>query len=203
LKLSYLKIFLCLLVLGGSRAYGQDFSLSIPIVGLYNTGVSTSVSDGVTVLGQVLPGGSVDPNYTLDGGHAFVTLTNVWPYWSASPTAAYISPVANLDSLPGGSGVSIAPGTYTYTTQFNLPTGLAYSGGVTGTASADDYVTAVLLNGVNIQQSPVSGSVGFSNSSGVGAGTNTLSFVVYNISGPLYNPSGLMVNVSGSYTPIS
>jgi hypothetical protein len=143
------------------------------------------------------PEGLADPNWTLSGGTAYVTIDGQFPFgpWLAnSVDSNWISPHPSYAS----SSSNDVPGTYTYSTTFDL-TGLN-----PGTASlsfvvaADDEVTDVLLNGVSQGVAHV-GFSGFSglftlNSDFIG-GINTIAFVTNN-AGSVNTPTGLRVEFS-------
>lgn len=141
--------------------------------------------------------GGADPNWTLSGGTPYVTVDGQFPFapWLAnSVTSSWISPHPNYASSVNND----APGSYTFSTTFDL-TGLN-----PGTASlsfvvaADDALMDVLLNG----QSQGISYVGLTAFSGLFtidsdfiAGVNTIDFVVSN-GGEVATPAGLRVEFS-------
>lgn len=153
-------------------------------------------STGVDNAGFALPGGSIDPHYTVSGGGAG---PDVYTYgtpadfvWSLNTAgSAWISPA--LSGFPG-------LGTFTYSTTFDLSGFSASTASIGGSLTADDGAK-VYLNGVLILDhsytglnSPWNQDASFLATSGFLSGVNTLSFEVPNIGGP----SGLHVFVSGT-----
>jgi hypothetical protein len=172
------------------------------ITNLFDTGVG---SNGVS-----LPDGtSPDPHYTIasgsDGSIASATTVKtsasgypVGPWWTGdSPTSAWIMPTA------GYPGNYLPVGDYDYVTTFTLPSG-ANSVSISFNLATDDAGPAVLLNGLQVagpQYAPLFAytPIDFT-SSNIFAGTNTLTFVVYN-SNP--SPTGLRIDgISGTFTTI-
>ena len=163
-----------------------------PITTLFNTGVDAG--------GTPLPGGSVDPHYSLSpnpdsGPFVIVDLATFGGWVENTSSSAWISPVQDIASPIE---------TFTYTTIFDL-TGLDISTAmITGQLAADDG-TKMFLNGNLVLDNSFTGTnapwtvfVPFSASSGFVAGINTLTFEVPNIGGP----SGLHVQVSGDASAI-
>jgi hypothetical protein len=159
-------------------------------VGLFSTGVDNS--------GNTLALGTVDPHYSLAGGgpaYAVQQAQSYPGYWvQPDLTSEWITPLLGSDNT--GSGVT---GTYVFQTTFDL-TGIDLTTArIQGQISADNAVSAILINGSSIgySQSGVLnyGSwASFTVGSGLHSGINTLTFDVYNESGP----SGLRVNFNGT-----
>ena len=144
--------------------------------GLFDTGV-----DG---RGNVLPGGSSDPHYTLvvtqqgsAGMNAVVVSSQPGGWVPNSLTDSWIAPIANENS-----GSTSPPGNYEYQTTFTLPAGSGTNGQFTGSLTADNDLTDFLVNGVSTgySLSNFSGYVTFRVDGGLVPGTNTLDFMVNN-----------------------
>lgn len=160
-----------------------------PITTLFNTGVDAG--------GTPLPGGSVDPHYSLSpnpvppGPFVIADLATFIGWVENTSSSAWISPVRDIASPVE---------TFTYTTTFDL-TGLDVSTAmITGQLAADDGTKMFLNGNLVLDNSFIMGTnapwtvfAPFSTSSGFVAGINTLTFEVQNIGGP----SGLHVRVSG------
>jgi hypothetical protein len=167
-----------------------------PITSLHNTG------------GTV---GQVAPNWSLVGGTAYVTRSEVFPLagnWmpnSASAASQWISPKADYESMSGD-----LPGTYLFQTTFEIPVGFdPLSSWLTFRAAVDNQVKEVWLNGnplgflyadVPVTESSFhqwSGS--FHVAGGFVAGQNELTFQVLNGGDGTYgNPAGLRVEFGES-----
>ena len=136
--------------------------------------------------------GSIDPNWLLSGGTAYVTIDGQFPFppWLAnSVSASWISPHSSYASASDYEAV----GPYIYSTTFDL-TGLN-----PGTATLsfvvadDDALTDVRLNGVSqgITHDSLSAfSSLFTINSDFVAGINTIEFVTNN-GGSSPTPTGL------------
>ncbi len=144
-------------------------------------------------------GGSVDPNWLVNSGTVYVTIDGQFPFgpWLAnSISSSWISPHPSYASASNYD----APGTYTYSTTFDL-TGLnPGSASFSFVVASDNALTAVRLNGVS-QGITYSGLAAFSglftiNSDFIG-GINTLEFVTNN-DGPSNTPAGLRVEFSNA-----
>lgn len=138
--------------------------------------------------------GSADPNWTLSGGTAYVTIDGQFPFgpWLAnSGASSWISPSANY-GLPANYN---APGSYTYSTTFDLTGLLPGTASLSFQVANDDALTDVFLNGVsqgiNWNQLDAFSGVFTINSDFI-AGVNTISFVTSN-GGSSPNPTGLRV----------
>jgi hypothetical protein len=162
-----------------------------PITTLFNTGVDAG--------GTPLPGGSVDPHYSLspnsNSGPFVIANPTAFSWVENAPSSAWISPV-----LDGASPVE----TFSYTTMFDLTSFDLSTAMITGQLAADDG-RMMFLNGNLVLDNSFTGSnapwtvfVPFSASSGLVAGINTLTFEVPNIGGP----SGLHVQISGDASAV-
>jgi PEP-CTERM motif len=182
-------VLLALLVAGASVQ-----PLAADPIAIFNTGVDA--------FGLPLPGGSVDPHWTLGGGSAFVPVAfpGLWLPNNAVSTWIAPDPNANLDF---GFGI------FTYSTTFDL------TGFDPGTAflslqwASDNQTVDVRLNGATVAGfvtncvDSVADVTCFTTfdplviSSGFVAGFNTLAFDVQNGDpGPAFDgPSGLRVEV--------
>lgn len=146
------------------------------IPGVYNTGVDAS--------GTVLPLGTLDPHYTLNGSPATVYSG---PGFVTGAGSAYIG--LSGPNAPGGF-----LGNYTYATTFDLTGFDPLTAVLSGNAAADDSAN-IYLNGLRIGDITNFTSLqSFSASSGFVSGVNTLEFQVFNNNGPTgINVSSLRV----------
>ena len=134
---------------------------------------------GVDLTGNALDGGATDSNYTLQGtnGMSAVVASQLPSAWIANTgTSAWIAPSANQ-----AAGTSL-PGPYGYQTTITVPAALAGNGLLTGSFTADDALTGVLINGVSTGFNG-SGSLDVSTPlsvSGNFTGSTTLTFQVFN-----------------------
>ena len=165
--------------------------------------LTTAFGSGLDATGNLLPGGSSDPHFTITDtttntslGQAIVVANPAANSWMGDTgTSQWIS----TDSLGDSSD-----DTFDYQTTFNL-TGLNPSTTQLNlNVAADDQVTEILLNGVStgIAMPGVgSGPWGFFTSatiaSGFVAGVNTLDFIVPNTAG---GGGGLQVQLNGTST---
>jgi hypothetical protein len=176
-----------------------------PIPTLFNTGVDNNR--------MLLPGGAVDPHYSLitspdaafPGPSAFVVNDNGiglvnGPYIANGPNSKWIAPRAdNADN---------AAGNYVYRTTFDLTGFDPASASITGQWAEDNSGVNILLNGVStgISQPNPLGFFSFSSfaiSSGFVSGINTLDFVVFNQPGGFPNPTGFRAELSGTANVVS
>lgn len=153
------------------------------IVDLYSTGV-----DGA---GVATTGNGADLHWLLAGGPTYTGGTNglfpIGPWVPDSATSRWLSPTGNAAD-------TIANGTYTFTTTFDLTGYDSGTASIGGQFAADDSAT-IFLNGVQIfQGGGYTSFTGFNATSGFIAGVNTLSFVVMNSGG---GPTGVNVVVTG------
>jgi len=143
--------------------------------------------------------GSADPNWTVNSGTAYVTDDSTFPFppWLANTTTSkWISPQAGYSGLG-----SDAPGTYNFSTGFDLTGFLPSTASITFRFAADNALTDVLINsvstGIAAPTPPASGYTAFLGpytiASGFVPGLNTLTFVVSNYSGTRGNPTGFRV----------
>ena len=188
---------IAVMIIAATCAWGQtapdNVASEIPIIGLFPTGYGDK---------GLLPVGSADQHYKLDGGVAFVATPAV--PWLHSASARWLCPTAN-----GNAAVAALP-RYDYATTFVLPKDAALeSVSLTISAAVDDGVI-VWLNGKDTQLPTVQKGFGEFNTfrvTGKGSpffvtGTNLLVFLVNNapehISTP--TPSGLIVGaISGTF----
>jgi hypothetical protein len=172
-----------------SAAFAQTGS----IAGLFNTGVDDS--------GTPLPGGSVDPHYSLFasvdpqyGPDAIVHVEPVIGGWMANtPTSKWIGPAANQNEG------TYEVGEYIYRLTFNLA-GDPGATQITGGWAADNGGT-IFINGAATTNTAIFAFFAltpFAISSGFVSGENHLDFHVQNASGTQPNPTGLHVSgISG------
>ena len=159
--------------------------------------ITTLFSTGVDAFGVPLPGGSVDPHYTVaPGGGPFAIGNPGGIGWIGNTgSSSWISPATNT-----GAG----PGPFTYHTTFSLAGFDLDSVVITGSIALDDQ-GSIFLNGVDVFDSvstfsaPWSFFETFTISSGFVAGINTLDILVpNNIETPNDGPTGLQLNLSGT-----
>lgn len=179
-------------------------AMAAPIVGLYNTGV-TSGGAGWGVGGGVTAGVVLEPHWTMttisgtapsgawNSGVAGVFPLN-GPWANEDATSRWVAPTQNA----GTSYDKTAPGLYMFSLTFDLTGFIPGSASFTGRFLSDNRVTDVLLNGSSI--------VGPGSGFGAGdwdplastggtflGGVNTLSFMVQNDALKAGNPLGLRV----------
>lgn len=165
------------------------------ISSLYGTGTD---NDGV-----LLPGGAVDPHYTLHAsadagfpGPNAIVLSEAFPIppWLANgPVSKWIA--------PNNSSGSAQPGDYTYRLTFNLSNYDPANTVLCGQWATDNSGVNIFINGTPTGQT-VSGFGAFATfvvDSGFVAGLNTLDFVVNNAAPA--GPTGLRVNLTGVSIP--
>ena len=163
--------------------------LGIALSGLFFTSLSAVpafanaipvFSSGVDVLGNALPGGSIDSHYSVVelGAPAVVLSDGNWAAFAWVPnsgTAKWISTVDSTNSTPG---------TYNYRTTFDLGHCDPMKADISGLWTVDDFSYGVYLNGVQIPGSAISAGLWGSNHAfGLGTGSglfvsgvNTLDF---------------------------
>ncbi len=160
-----------------------------PISGLNNTGLA--------------PQQTADPNWTINGGAAFVTQTGVFPFngfWTPDQTTSgWISP---QPTYAGGSGAD-PDGVFDYSTTFTLGEFNPSATWINFTAAADNLLVDVKLNGVSIGATlPMVLGFSFEPSltidSGFVVGLNHLDFMVSNFKQEFGNPTGLQVQFQSS-----
>jgi Beta-galactosidase jelly roll domain len=180
---------------GDAGAGGACTNGCIPPGVVFNTGVDST--------GAALPGGSVDPHYTLltsaeatlPGPDAIVTSQIADGYWVAqSDTSKWIAPSAN-QAYPGADPCNTA-GTYVYRTTFMLTAEQTATFKLLGQWGADNYGIDVLLNDVSLGITAASYNplTAFSIQAGFVTGLNTLDFKINDIG----CPNGLRVELTAS-----
>jgi hypothetical protein len=168
------------------------------IAKLFNSGVN----DAGTLLGP----DETDPHYQLTAsadptapGPSVFTLVPgfpVGPWIEEGPLSRWIAPQGNQSS-------GNEPGTYTFTTTFDLTGMNPATAQISGRMSADNSVTGVRLNGSDLGVTAGGFNVWTPFAIPVGspfaAGTNTLEFDVSN-AGDTINPAGFRVEMTGRVT---
>ncbi len=170
---------------------------------------------GVTVTGTLLGTGATDPNYTLTtnsatGGNSIAYVATTphpgSPGWVANTSnSQWINPVAtNGDGTPK----SVAPGPYTYVTNFSLAGFDPTTTSITGNLASDNAITDILINGFSTRATNSANysfssfktfTIGSLYSADFLAGNNTLTFVLQNAAGS-NSVSGLQVQMLGTAT---
>lgn len=159
------------------------------IPGAYLSPFIPAVNTGSAAAGQV------EPHWTINGSTAYVTTDSVFPfpYWMANGDGSkWISP-----QVAYGSGQGDAPGTYTYSTSFDLGSENPSTASITFVVVIDNDLTDVKINGTSTGLT-ATGYGAFSSpmtiDSGFVYGTNTLEFVTTNGgTSSSDNPAGLRV----------
>jgi hypothetical protein len=167
----------------------------VPIAGLVNTGV-TSGGGSVTV------GVVQDANWLLNGVQVpWNSITNgsfpQGPWLADDSVSRWVTPAAN----PAQNFDPTVDGFYNYSIAFDLTGLVPGSASLSGRFAADNEVTAITLNGMQITQGGTGGFTfwtSFSASSGFVSGPNTLQFTVRNFASGGGNPTGLRVEVAGT-----
>ena len=162
----------------------------------------TVFSSGLDANHAVLAPGAVDPHYRLTLSAQSTppppaipaTVIQNNPAWLANDSASsWIGPVN-----PGTANA--AAGVYNYRTTFSLSGYDLASAVIMASASVDNELTNVLLNGVSQGMTwadYASFSAGFPLTNGLLAATNTLDFFTVN-DGPGANPAGFRVELTGT-----
>jgi hypothetical protein len=154
-------------------------------------------STGVDASGTPLPGGSVDPHYTVSPGPSAVVI--------GSPSSVgWVANTANSTWISNAANTYGGPGPFTYTTTFDL-TGLDPStAAISGWMSADDQAV-IYLNGVAVFNGALDPSAPWSFleplniSSGFVAGLNTLEIAIPNyLEYGNDGPTGLQLDIQGT-----
>jgi hypothetical protein len=162
------------------------------ITGLYNTGVG---NDGVATTGN-----GADLHWSLNDGAAYTGVQNgvfpVGPWLEETSTSRWLTPTPN----GGDSFDPFAPGEYSYSLAFDLPTFSAAS--FFASFAADNAVSLITLNG-NVLAPTSGGGFGgwdsFSASTGdFVAGTNVLTVKVTNWAQNGGNPTGFRLEFGQS-----
>jgi hypothetical protein len=192
---------------GGTDANGSDLGPTCITVDAGTDGgclVQLAVfGTGVDGTGVPLPGGSVDPHYTLiqsaestlPGPNAIVVSQIAEGYWVAqSTTSKWIAPSAN-QAYPGADPCNAA-GNYVYRTTFDLTGYVATTAKLVGSWGADNTGVAIRLNGTSLGLSAPGYAplTAFTIESGFAAGRNTLDFEINDFG----CPNGLRVDLSGT-----
>lgn len=171
----YVAISLCGLALAMASSVSSARGAVIPLP-----------STGVDGAGNLLPGGSADPHYTVTGpgvpggGPAFVySPPNIWPQWVPDdPNSGWIGFQDSSSSSPHGN--------YTYELPVDLTGYDPSTASISGSWAADQF-GSISLNGAATGVSVPDGNWNAANapnlnpftiSSGFHSGINTLDFVV-------------------------
>jgi hypothetical protein len=160
--------------------------------------ISTLFNTGVNSAGVVTPGN--DTNYTLTGSSFGATPRAVSA--TTFPATVYNTfPASVGDNTksawigPNNAGLEDNPGTYTYSTNFNLTGLIASTANIQGKWNTDNSGLKLILNGVDVAATNTGFNNGgfstFSLTSGFNAGLNTLAFVVNNTAGTV-TPTNLL-----------
>jgi len=191
-------------------------SLSAGSITIFNTGECGGLNTGCGTVGSGLGYGVTDLNYAFTAG----TSTAAGPLKTENPTgtpfvsSSYVAAGSGSTwDAPGAADTFYSMGTWTASTTFSL-TGDVASSLVLNLSVAADNDFVAYLNGIQILScgtitgTPSAGATcldGYTTLTGTAyqadsvAGTNTLSFVVYNETNP--SPTGLLVDVSGTASP--
>lgn len=184
------------------------------VAGEHLGGPIRTFNTGVDDAGNLLPGGAVDPHYTLisspdplsPGPNAFVVApgwANGYPLppggiWLAQgPSSNWIAPKAD-QSWPAN-----LQGYYTYRTTFDLTGFYPSSAVLTGRWTSDDFGVDILINGISTginyyaDATFTRWTAPWEIRTGFKEGLNTLDFVVANTLGLYRSPTGLRVEISG------
>ena len=170
-------------------ANAQTVKLSV-----FNTGVNNA--------NQVLPGGAVDPHWTLQGGGAIIATDIVGDYVPNDSVSRWLSVDANaLDDDPAGL--------YIYATTFSLA-GLNPSSARISGQFASDNGSVIFLNGVSTgitDANQFHSYTPFSITSGFVPGVNTLEARVTNSPGATgthsAGPVGFRAAISGATATVA
>jgi hypothetical protein len=180
---------------------GPSQAITVQNLAVFNTGVDAS--------GNPLPGGAIDPHYTLiqspdinwDGPEAFVTNPGypIGPWAANTSVSKWISPRAD-------AAKSNAPGRYTYRTTVDLTGFDPESAVIIGRWMSDNNGLDILVNGngtgnTTAFESFRDGYANFTLDDHFVTGINTIDFVVMNGFAPV-NPTGLRVEMTGSALPV-
>ena len=160
-------------------------SQAATISGLYNTGVDNT--------GAVVTGNGADLHWQLGGGNAYTGVTNgsfpAPPWLADNSVSRWITPAQNAAVSFDPS----APGSYTYTLNFNLTASQAAGASFLGQFAADNIASFITLNSTTLG-SNTGGFQSWTSFSALStafiAGTNTLSFTILNFQQNGGNPSG-------------
>jgi len=180
---------------------GPSQAIAISNLAVFNTGVDAS--------GNPLPGGAIDPHYSLiqspdinwDGPEAYVTNAGypIGPWAANTSVSKWISPRAD-------AAKSNATGQYTYRTTVDLTGFDAASAVIVGRWMSDNNGLDILVNGngtgnTTAFESFRTGYAYFTLDDHFVTGINTIDFVVMNGTAPV-NPTGLRVEMTGTALPV-
>jgi hypothetical protein len=180
---------------------GPSQAITVTNLAVFNTGVDAS--------GNPLPGGAIDPHYTLiqspdvtwDGPEAFVTNNGfpIGPWAANSSVSKWISPRAD-------AGSSNTPGQYTYRTTLDLTGFDPTTAVIIGRWMSDNNGLDIRVNGngtgnTTLFDSFTRGFANFTLDDYFVSGINTIDFVVMNGSA-FVNPTGLRVEMTGTALPV-
>jgi hypothetical protein len=166
--------------------------------------IPTLFSSGVGAKGAVLAPGALDPHYVLTASAystppppaILATITANHPAWLANDASSvWIGPVSQ-------GTTSVPPGRYSFRTTFDLTGFNPATALVNLQVAVDNELTNVTFNGAvtSLRYSNFNAfSSGFPLTNGFVAGTNTLDFIMSNITGSP-SPGGLRVKASGTAT---
>lgn len=174
----------------------NSFALAFSLVALALP--VTAANAATTVATGTSAPGTVDPNWTINGGAAW-TPTNINDAWFAGGAAQGTN--GSNDGArwitPNSNGNANQPAaTVAYSTVFTL-TNIGSLANLTGSFWSDNRVLTILLNGVQIYANSGTGSqfsgpgTSLNQLVNVNNGQNTLVFQVQNDPGTSGNPAGL------------
>ncbi len=180
---------------------GPSQAITVSNLAVFNTGVDAS--------GNPLPGGAVDPHYTLidspdvvfNGPEAFVT-NNGFPIGAWAPNTA----VSKWISPRPDAANNNATGQYTYRTTVDLTGFDPATAVIVGRWMSDNNGLDILVNGngtgnTTLFESFRLGYASFTLDDYFVSGINTIDFVVFNGTA-VVNPTGLRVEMTGTALPI-
>lgn len=176
-------------------------AVTVPITGLFNTGVDAS--------GSSIADNAVDTHWSLTAAPIGVTLGAAYagasngvfpingPWLANTATSRWLTPTPASDAL-----LNHAPGDYSYTLSFTIsPFQLADTAEFSARLAADNGITGILLNGNALT---VPGGINFNvwqnfgATSGFVAGLNSLVITANNAAGGSGNPTGVRVEFLSS-----
>jgi len=145
---------------------------------------------GYTSSGSLAAPGSVDGNWKLNGGNAYVVSGGYWLFTNQANSQWISVDGAFADFVP-----------FTYSTTFDLTNYDPSSASLSFTnVAGDDLISSVTINGVSVGFTCsvcFNNAHSFSITSGFVSGLNTIEIVVENQGGP----TGLQLAVSGTANP--
>ena len=166
--------------------------------------IPTLFSSGIGTNAAVLAPGALDPHYVLTASAysappppaILATVTANHPAWVANDASSvWIGPVAQ-------GTTSVPPGRYSFRTTFDLTGFSPATALVNLQVAVDNELTNVMFNGAvaSLRYSNFNAFSGsFPLTNGFVAGTNTLDFIMSNITGSP-SPAGLRVKATGTAT---